>query len=91
LKAHTAVAFFPNGKIDFAWLAVDHPIQDIPCSNGLVTFHPNGRIKSAELSKEKDFDGILLQGGTRIELDPEGMPVAYESQARLSKNDDSDQ
>jgi len=72
LQANSYVAFHPNGTIDFAFLQFDHVIEGIPCSSGFVSFHNNGRLKSADLAQEMDINGILLPKGSRLKWTDEG-------------------
>ncbi len=75
--------FYPDGKLRGVYQAEDEVIDDVPCSRfrfpqvffshgGGTSFHENGRLKSAVLSRESMIQGHRFRRGKVIYLDAAG-------------------
>ena len=54
-------------------LATPEVVDGLPCE-GRLEMHPNGRVKSAVLSREHEIAGNVLPAGTRVVFHEDGRP-----------------
>lgn len=75
LRDHNWMEFHENGNPDWIAIAVDTEIQGIPCTGWnkkpIVSFFPDGKLKTCRLSKKYELDGTLLKKHTLIHFDQE--------------------
>jgi hypothetical protein len=81
--AGTWLGFTADGLLDYAWLARDTELQDIPCKGTgyqgwSVRFHPDGRLRLCYLARNAVIEGVpCIRGSFWIEVTSGGRSAVH--------------
>lgn len=69
-----SAGFSVSGALELTRLARDTVIDGVPCQGGkVITFHPNGKLKSATLAKAHALRGALFPRETHVSWGEDGL------------------